>query len=352
MHASTLLVYGATGYTGRLLVEAARASGIEPIVAARDEAALERLASGWRLPARTVRLDEPVALRSALTDVDVVIHAAGPFSHTWSPMVDACLATRTHYLDVTGEMSVIEAIAARDGDARRAGVMLMPAVGFDVVPSDALAAHVARRMPDASHLSIAVSGLVSASRGSMKTLVEQAGAPACTRRGGRLAASRSGVASRRFDFGDGPRDSVAVSWGDVASAWYTTGIPNIDVCFEATAIHRAMVLSNRLYGWAFVTPWARAWMQWVSDRLPPGPTAEERECNETTIVAIAENDRGQRAEARLHGPEAYRFTSIAATAIARRVLAGDWARGFHTPGRAYGPDFVLGLPDVTRVDVD
>lgn len=349
---SSLMVYGATGFTGGLIVDTARARGLRPVLGGRSSTRLEPMGDALGLECRIADLDDPTGLRAALTDIGVVVHAAGPFSATSASMIEACLATRTHYLDVSGEIETIEAAACRDREARAAGVMIMPAVGFDVVPSDGLAAHVYRRLPRARHLRLGVSGLVTASRGSLKTLLENAGAPILVRCGGHVRSALDPTEVHRFDFGYGPREAVLVSWGDVASAWYTTGIPDIQVFFEATAEHRMMMLCNRLHGRLLATPPLRDWLAWTTGQLPDGPSREERELLETVIVATAEDGAGSRATSRLTGPEAYRFTALTAVAVATRVLDGDWVRGFQTPGRIYGPDFVLQFPGVIREDLD
>lgn len=346
------MVYGASGFTGRLIVDTARARGLRPVLGGRRATRLEPAGAALDLEWRVAALDDPIALRAALTGIDVVVHAAGPFSATSRPMIDACLATGTHYLDVSGEIETIESAACRDSEARAAGVMIMPAVGFDVVPSDGLGAHVHRRLPRAKRLSFGVSGLVSASRGSVKTLLESAGAPILVRRDGHIRQAPDPTEIEHFDFGYGPCGGILVSWGDVASAWYTTGIPDVRVYFEATAEHRMMTLCNRLWGPSLATPPLRRWLMRMSDWLPDGPSRDDLELRETVIVATAEDGDGARATSRLTGPEAYRFTGLTAVAVAARVLEGDWVPGFQTPGRLYGPDFSLQFPEVIREDLD
>lgn len=344
-----LLVYGATGYSGRLVVEALRAAGVRPVLGGRDERKLAALGDGLGLPYRVTRLDDGCRLDAALAGVRVVLHAAGPFSRTAAPMVDACLRTGVHYLDLTGEVLVIEAIARRHRQARTRGVMLMPAVGFDVVATDCLAAHVARALPGALRLALAVSGLALMTRGSARTLAEAAGA-GVVRRGGGLTPARLGSLRRTFDYGAGPRASVNVSWGDVASAYYTTGIPDVEVYAESTPMLEAALAVNGAAGPLLRTvPW-QLWLRASAEMLPEGPTASERGARRMAVVAEADDGHGRRVSARLRTPEAFTFTGTSAAAIARRALAGDVEPGFQTPGRVYGPDFVLGLPGVTRED--
>ena len=345
-----LLIYGATGYSGGLMARAARALGLRPVVAGRSEAKLAELAAALRLEYRVARLGEPERLDAMLRDVAVVLHAAGPFSQTSRPMVDACLRTGTHYLDITGEVGVIDALARRDAEARERGIMLMPGVGFDVVPGDCLAAHVAGRLPGAHRLALGVSGLDLMTRGSAKTLAEAAGG-GVVRRDGVITPAPLGSMQHGFDYGGGTRPSLNVSWADVVSAYYTTGIPNIEVYAETNPVLQAALASSRLFGWALSTaPW-QAWLKAWADLLPAGPSDEERASRHVTLVAEATDRHGRRAISRLRTPEAYTLTAHTGSAIARRVLARDLEVGFQTPARVYGSDFVLSFAGVSREDL-
>ena len=348
-----LLIYGATGYTGRLVTDAALALGLRPVLSGRDERRVAACAAARGLEHRAAALTDDERLTAALRDIVVVVHAAGPFSATSRPMIDACLHTGTHYLDLTGEIPVIEGLVGMNAAARRRRIMVMPAVGFDVVPSDCLAAHVARRLPQASHLMIGLSGLRFATRGSAKTLVEHAGVGVVVRRDGALHAVSPGALSRTFDYGAGPRPSVNISWGDVSSAFYTTGIPNIEVYFEATPLLSGMLLASRHFGWLLRTaPW-QSWLKACADLLPVGQSATERAQTGMVLVAeaVIETTR-RRVCARLRTPEAYTFTGSTAAAIAQRVLRGDLEVGFQTPARVYGADFVLSFAGVHREDLE
>jgi len=347
-----LLIYGATGYSGRLITAAAVALGLRPILCGRNQVKLEAAAEPLGLEYRVAGLTEPDRLAVALCGIEVVLHAAGPFSSTARPMIDACLRAGAHYLDITGEIPVLEDLVGRDAEARARRIMVMPAVGFDVVPSDCLAAHVARRLPSASRLSIGLSGLRFATRGSAKTLAEHAGYGVLVRRDGLIAPVPPGALSRVFDYGAGPRQSLNISWGDVSSAFYTTGIPNIEVYFEATPTLQAMLMASRYLGAILSTgPW-QTWLKACADMLPEGDSAEQRAAAAMVIVVEADDGAGRRACARLRTPEAYTFTGITAAAIAQRVLSGDIEVGFQTPARVYGPDFVLSLAGVSREDLE
>lgn len=345
-----LLIYGATGFTGKLCTQAALDLGLRPVLAGRDAGRVAAVAAPLGLSHRAAPLDDPMRLAALLRGMRVVLHAAGPFSATSAPMAAACLAAGVHYLDIAGEVSVLDALAARHREARARGVMLMPAVGFDVVPSDCLAALVAGRLARPKRLALGFTGLQFATRGSLRTLVEHAGVVR-VRRDGLLTDVVPGTLRRTFDYGAGARESLHVSWGDIVTAHYTTGVPDVTVYFDATPSLRGMLAASRHLGWALRTPPAQAWMKAHAVYLPEGPSPAERAAARMTIVAEAEDAAGRRASARLHTPEAYTLTGLTAAEIARRVLRGDTEPGFQTPGRVFGADFILGFPGVTREDV-
>jgi short subunit dehydrogenase-like uncharacterized protein len=232
----TALLYGAYGYTGELTTRFAKARGLRLILAGRDPARTAEVAQRWGMDHRVFGLDDPRALDEGLRGVDAVLHCAGPFARTSRPMVDACLRNRAHYLDITGEIDVFEACAARDEEAKRAEVMVMPGAGFDVVPSDCLAAHLKARLPDATHLALAFMGLGAVSHGTATTMIENLDRGGLVRRDGKLTKVPNGTLKRTIDYGFGrARPSMAIPWGDVSTAYYSTGIANIEVYIPAKA---------------------------------------------------------------------------------------------------------------------
>lgn len=352
MTSDPLLIYGANGYTGRLVVEAALARGLRPVLGGRNPDRLEGLADAHSLEFRAAPLTDSGALARLLQNIKVVLLTAGPFSETARPMVDACLPMGIHYLDLTGECAVIEALSCRGDYARRRDTMLMPGCGFDVVASDCLASHVSSRLPGACHLAIGISGLVTSTRGSLRTMAEHAGMAIRMRRNGRFVSVPPATLRRRFDYGRGDGWSTAVTWGDVATAFYTTGIPNIEVYFEETANFSAMLLAGRTFGPLLQLPLAQRYMKAHAQLFPEGPTATERAVHTCVIVAEASARGGRTVTSRLHTPEAYSMSARTAAAIAERAIRGDVESGFQTPARVYGADFVLQFDGVAREDLD
>lgn len=342
-----VLVYGASGYTASLLLPRLVERGIDFIAAARDQSKLRRAVVAFGCEQRAFDLSDPSSVDANLNGVQLVLNAAGPYVRTASPLIDACLRRRVDYLDLSGEIDPLAYAQSCDGFARTQGVMLLPAVGFDVVPSDCLAVHVAESLPGADSLSICIAPSNLVSRGSLSTLVAQAGIPVRVRRAGLLDELRYRVRLRQVDFGSGTRAAVAVTWGDLVTAYHSTGIPNIEVYFEATAFRWLLVMANQYYGWWLEQPAARSWLQAMLPLVPLGPDAAERRAQH--CVLVAEAGRGsERVRASLVTSEAYTFTADAATSSVEAVLSGQRRPGFCTPGRLFGADFVLGLPGVTR----
>jgi len=345
------LLYGTTGFVGEAIARQAVKEGLRPILAGRDAARIQTLAAELGVESRAFDLLEGEKVERGLKDVRVVLHCAGPYLHTSSPMVEACLHNGTHYLDLTGEIPVYEALAARDAEAKAAGIMLLPGVGFDVVPTDCLAVHLKQRLPSATHLALAflTEGPAGLPPGTQRTTIETIPYGNRIRRNGRLELAGFSPKRRRIDFGRGPQPTVQLPWGDIFTAYISTGIPNIEDYAALSKTMRRMVATLN-----YVRPLFRpAWVRNLLKRgVKPGPTADELARTVTHVWGEVEDDQGHRATARLHGPEAgVIWTMRAALAALRKVLDGKAPAGFQTPGLAYGADFALECEGVTREDI-
>jgi short subunit dehydrogenase-like uncharacterized protein len=266
-------------------------------------------------------------------------------------MAEGCLWHKVHYLDITGEIAVFESLAARDRLAKGAGIMLLPGAGFDVVPTDCLAAHLKRRLPSATKLALGIQVQSRLSRGTATTMAENAYRGGMVRKAGVLTPVPAAWKTRAIDFDTGPVKAVTIPWGDVATAYYSTHIPDIEVYAQAGLGLRLAARASRYLGWALGSGIGQKFLKWRIRSGPPGPTAEERAAGESRVWGEATDDTGQRVVSRLRGPEGYTFTVLAALAIIERILAGEAPAGFQTPATAYGPDLVLGLKGVVREDV-
>lgn len=338
-----LLIYGATGYTGRLIARTAAKYGIRPVLAGRNRAAVAALADELDCEQRAFALDD-----IDLSGISVVLHCAGPFIDTSARMATACIAQRAHYVDITGEIDVFEQLHARDWEARSAGVMLLPGAGFDVVPSDCLAAYLKLQLPSATQLTLGIAGTGKLSRGTTATMITHADKGGMIRRDGRLTRVPAAYDTREIDFGDGPRWTVTIPWGDVATACYSTGIPNVQVYSALPRSMKPLLLASRYLGWLMRRRWLKNLLLKRVRAGPPGPTEDELQHGRSHVYGEVMNENGEFAQARLSGPNGYLLTAHSALLIAQRILRGDFKPGFQTPSLAYGADFVLQVPGVTR----
>jgi short subunit dehydrogenase-like uncharacterized protein len=341
----SILVYGAYGYTGRLIVTEALARGHRPIIAGRDRAKTTAMAAEHGLEARIFSLDDTKATRTALDGVDVVLHAAGPFSITSKPMVDACLACGASYLDITGEIDVFEAIYARHDEAMRERVALVPGVGFDVVPTDCLARMLKEALPDATHLELAFRSKGGASRGTARTAVLGLGTGGRERRDGRIVDVAPALHVKTIPFPRGPRTAMSIPWGDVSSAFRTTEIPNIVTLMSASesmakntqrAAAFAFLAKNRLVTRALLA---------LVDRGVTGPDDDTRAKGFVEVWGEVRNATGARVSGTMLVPEGYTFTALAAVRAIEHVVANR-PIGALTPALAFGAAFVTTVPGV------
>jgi len=286
-------------------------------------------------------LDDPNAVRHGIDGCGTVLLVAGPFSATSRPMLDACLEKGAHYLDLTGEVGVFEACHARDAEARARNVVVLPGAGFDVVPSDCLAATVKEQLPDATSLELAFSwGGTSVSRGTFETMMEAARDGSYARRHGRIEHEPLFAHQRDVPFRHQRLRGVSIPWGDVSTAYYSTGIPDIVVYVAVPRVVAAMAPVVRAVAPRFARLVAKPSVQRWLDSKRMGPSERARSVQTCHLWARASNARGQSVEATLVVPETYRFTQVVTVECVRRVLENKLPPGATTPSRAFGARFV------------
>ena len=350
--AAEILVYGSYGYTGDLIARFAKEDGIGVILSGRNPTRLREQAERYGFDSIVADVGDPRSIREALRDVDVVIHCAGPFSRTYEAMATACMETQTHYTDITGEAEVFEGLWAMDDAAKNAGVMLLPGTGFDVVPSDCLAAHLKFRCPDATHLELAFRGRGGGvSHGTATTMVENIARGGMVRQDGRLTPVPTAWKTRQIDFGDGkPAHCMTIPWGDVVTAYKSTGIPNIMVY---TAVPKRAAHILRLTRAALPLLGTRPVQTLLKNRIdaaPAGPDDQARNKAINQLWGEARGPGGNTVVSRLRTPEGYTLTAKMALRIASKICAAEVTPGFQTPATAYGKDLILELPGTERMD--
>ncbi len=346
------LIYGATGYTGQLIIRRAIHKGLKPILGGRNEEKLQVLAKKYELDYFVADINRKDQLSDLVLLADVILNCAGPFIHTYEAILKACLKNKTHYVDITGEIDVFEGIAAMDEEIKEAGVMAMPGAGFDVVPTDCLAAYLKSQLPTATHLELAfisVGGGVS--HGTAKTMVESMDKGGAVRVNGFIEQVPFAHKSKKLKIKKKEYLVAAIPWGDVSTAYHSTGIKNIEVFTGVTpGMLRGMRLGNSM-GWLFKRNFMKSFLKKTIDTRPAGPSDNQRKKAKSIVWGKVTDEAGNEREALLTTPEGYTLTAIAAVDIVEKILAGNAPIGFMTPSKAYGADLVLEVSGTVREDL-
>jgi short subunit dehydrogenase-like uncharacterized protein len=348
----TFLLYGANGFSGELIARHAKDNGLTPILAGRSKEKIKPLAEELGLEYVTFDLHDSRGMNLALRRVPLILHAAGPFIHTARPMMEGCLRNGVHYLDITGEIPVFEMAAGLNERALEAGIMMMPGTGFDVVPTDCIALYLKKKLPDATDLKIAFTNVGSrVSHGTAKTMIENLGRPGAVRKDGKIKQVPLGHKTRWVPFPEKERFCMTIPWGDVSTAYYTTGIPNIKTYTSVAPKSYRYIELQRYFGWLLRTSLVRNFLKSRIERKPAGPSGQERREGRSQVWGRVENEAGEYREARMEGPESYDMTMRTSLLIARKVLEGKAPLGFQTPAGAYGEDLVMEIKGVRREDL-
>lgn len=352
MRENTIILYGSYGYTGQLVAQECKTKNLNVILAGRSREALQKQHEKTGYPFEVVDINDSAALKNLLLKGAVVIHCGGPFRYTAKAMADACLETNTHYTDITGEWQVLEMLAGYDAKGKQAGIMIMPSTGFDVVPSDCLALHLKNRLPAATHLQLAFTmskgGL---SRGTSKSMTEGLGYGGKIRTNGELTSIPLGKKYMEIDFGSFKTKALNIPWGDISTAWRSTGIPNIEVYAGATDSMIKNAKRSNYFNWLLRQRWVKDFMLKQIDKKPAGPSDEKRETGRSYLWGKVTDGSGKECISLLEAPSGYSLTAKTAVLIAEKILAGNFKTGYQTPAMCYGTELILEVPTSKRVDV-
>ena len=341
------MIYGANGYTGRLIVKQAQQRGLQPVVAGRNREAIEAIATETGLQSSVFDLDNMAATNEALKGVCVVLHCAGPFSATSQAMIDACLENACHYLDITGEISVFANAHRQSDRARYADIVLVPGVGFDVVPTDCLAVTLVKALPAATKLTLAFETSGRMSPGTAKTSIEGFARGGCVRRDGKLKTVPLAWKTREVPFENGNRLAVTIPWGDVFTAHISTGVPDIDVYMSASPSAILRMKRLRLLRPFLSMRWLQNMLKKRIERTVTGPESSERQKSQMQLWGKVTSADGRSITATMTTSDGYDVTVDASLGVVEYLLKHDVEGGFYTPSLLMGTDFALGLPGVS-----
>ena len=335
------LIYGAYGYTGKLIVAEAIKRGHQPVLAGRDPYALQQVANTYDLESIAFELSDEEKLHSVLKRFDLVLHAAGPYSATARPMIQACLKTKTHYIDITGEIEVFEYIASKHQAALEAGIVMLPGAGFDVVPTDCMAAFLKQQLPDATQLEMGFKGGSKLSRGTALTMTESLHKGGAIRKDGKIISVPNAYKSRNWEIDSKSVSFVSIPWGDVSTSYHSTGIGDIVLYMAAPPklIHRMKKMDK--FRWFLGLKLVQSFMKSRVRKKVKGPDDNHRSTTRSIIWGEVSNDKGETVQAMLNVPEGYTLTALTSVTSAERILKGELEPGFYTPSKAFGSDFIL-----------
>lgn len=335
------MVYGAYGYTGKLLVHEALNSNMTPIVAGRDAKKIHILAQSSGLEPRTFKLEDAATF---LEDVELVVNCAGPFSKTFAPMVQACVSTGTHYLDITGEVSVFEQAKLLDKQAKDAKIVICPGAGFDVVPTDCLALKLKQKMPEALELELGFDGLKTPSAGTAKTVVENLFKGSLIRESGKIKTIPPGSDIKKIDFGNGERLAMAIPWGDISTAYTTTSIPNIKVYTPTSKAQLKILKKMTKISKLLEKHWSQKLLCKLVDWKVKGPDKAKREKETSFVWGMVRDVKGNELSARIRTTNGYTIAAIAPVYIVQRLLSSSKIEyGYTTPAQLMGPEFIRNI---------
>lgn len=338
------MIYGANGYTGEMIAREAVRRGYRPVLAGRRRESVEALARDLGLETRIFSLENTVEAISQLKGCALVLNCAGPFSVTALPLMETCLRTRTHYLDITGEIDVFETAQSMNPRAQNAGIVLCPGVGFDVIPTDCVAAALKDAMPDAIQLNLGFDSRSVFSPGTAKTAIEGLAQGGKIRQGGKIITVPIAYDVRRIDFGDGEKDAMTIPWGDVSTAYYTTRIPDIQVFVPGSTrmISRAR-RANHIRP-LLQLAWVQKLLKTFISRTVKGPGEEKRQQTPSFVWGEVINASGEKKTARIRTPNGYTLTILGSLTVVEFLMVNQVAGGAYTPATLMGASLITQLP--------
>jgi len=344
------LLYGANGYTGKLIAKLAASYGLNPILAGRTAANIEPLADELQLPFRIIDLDNKTQLESALSEVKLVLHAAGPYVYTAKQMVEACLQSHVHYIDINGDISIFEMLKKYDAAAIEQNIMIMPGVGFDVVPTDCIALQLKNKMPDATDLKLAFASIGGGiSQGTAITMTGKIGEGGAARENGKIVRKPLGQKGMWVNFGTIKLFVMMIPWGDISTAYTTTRIRNIETYTGiAPKIYRILKF-QWAFNWLLRTDFVRNIIKKKIKARPAGPSAEQRQKSNSLVWGEASNASGEKITACISCLDGYTLTAHSSLLISKKILEGNYKPGYQTPAGCYSETLIMEVPGTKMI---
>ncbi len=336
-HNSKILLYGANGYSAKLILEKLIAKNVNPVLAGRNKDEISALAKKHQLAYRIFDLNDLENIKNNLEDINTILNCAGPFSKTAKPLIDACLQNKRNYLDITGEVEIFKYAWSKNTVAIQNEITIMPGIGFDVVPTDCMAKLLTDEMQDAEKIQLAIAiknGKIS--RGTFKSSLENISESVFFRENGEMKNIPFGEKNLNINFVDFKSSATAIPWADAYNAYFSTGIKNIEIYLAIPEIISsnvkffAKILSNEIF---------KNLLTKIIDAFIVGPDEVSRRKSLSYIWGRAVNKVGNEIEHVFVYPDGYEFTALAASVIAILILNGKGKAGTQTPALNFGNKF-------------
>ena len=346
-----IAVYGATGFTGRLVARELDRSGADFVLSGRNPDKLADLAGSLDStpPTRAIAVEDRAGLRDLFDGCPTVIACAGPFTLHGEPVLEAAVAAGSDYLDTTGEQPFIRLAYDTYGPkAANGGTAVIPAMGFDYVPGDMIAALTATGLGRLDTVRLAYATSFQMTRGTMLSALEMIKGGDLRWHDGRLEPAPQRVSRGKFDFGPplGAQPMTRYPAGEHVMLPRHLDVRNVETMLSAGSIAPGPLadltpLIARPAGILMRTPIRRAAVSLIS-RLPEGPDEAARRDARFTIACEAEAADGTTRSGRISGIDVYGITAAMIVKGAIASACGDIeASGGLSPAQAFDPNLFL-----------
>lgn len=346
-----IVLFGATGYTGRLTARALLEHGSRPVLAGRNAAALAELAAelGGELETATADVADPSSVRALLASGDVMLTTVGPFTRWGDPAIEAAIEAGAGYIDSTGEPPFIRRVFERYGRrGATVGVPLLTAMGYDWVPGN-LAAALALSEAGNAAVEVEVGYFLTGggggfSGGTMASTIAVMLEPGFAWRGGRLRTEANGSRLRTFEVGGRERQAISASSSEhFAIPAQFPRVREVDAYLGWFGSRsRQLQIGSKALSVLTRVPGVKAGLGAALGRFAKGstggPSEEERAASGSHILAVARNSADRTlSEVRLEGVNGYTFTAAMLAWAAIETLAGRIeGSGALGPAQAFG----------------
>ncbi len=344
-----ILIYGANGYTGKLIVDKAINFDYDITIAGRSVKSIYEMGKEYNLPYLSFSPIEIESNPKILKEFDIMLNCAGPFSQTAKPIIDACLKSNTHYLDITGEIDIFRLGKSYHQKAIDSNVIICPGVGFDVIPTDCLASRLNESLPNADELILGFESTAGKiSPGTMATSIESLGYGGRIRKNGEILKVPLVYKSHKFDFGNGSKTMVTIPWGDVATAGYSTRIPNISVYIPMHPKQVQLLKRINWFPWLLRIKLIQNMLKKKVKKKINGPSIKER--NNSTTYVWGQIIKGNKVlEAQLVTSNGYDLTVDGSLAVIDYIIQNEIKSGYFTPSQLCGNDLIEKLPKSSKI---